>query len=311
MIITVTLNPAIDKTAQVKKLECNGLNRLNNVMIDVGGKGINVSKAIKELGGKSFCTGFVAGNNGEFIEKKLDEIKLDYQFIHVNGNTRMNLKVLDEDMNLTELNEVGDEISTEDLNRFKNNLINMTSKGDIVVLSGSVPSNVPSDIYKELTNLLKLKGAKVILDADGDLFVNGIEAGPNLIKPNKYELCKYFKVSEEISDLQLIEHTKKLLNKGIEMIVISLGSKGAIFITKDNVACVSGLKIKAHSSVGAGDSMVGSLAYSMEQNYDFISLIKWSVATSAGAVMTQGTKAPNLDIIKKLYDKVEINFIEK
>lgn len=111
MIITVTLNPAIDKTAQVETMVPNGLNRLSNVMLDVGGKGINVSKAIKELGGESICTGFIAGSNGKWIENQLDQLGLKYKFVNVDGNTRMNLKVLDKEMNLTELNETGQEIS--------------------------------------------------------------------------------------------------------------------------------------------------------------------------------------------------------
>lgn len=311
MIITVTLNPAIDKTAQVDTMVANGLNRLNHVILDVGGKGINVSKAIKELGGQSICTGFIAGDNGTWIEKKLDEMGLESKFRHVDGNTRMNLKVLDHDMNLTELNEVGNEISAEDLQALKSELLAMTFAGDTVVLAGSVPKGVPKTIYKELITLLKEKGAKVILDADGDLFTEGIEAGPDLVKPNKYELCKYFNLSEDVSDLDLIENAKKLLYKGIHTVVISLGSKGAIFITHDEVACVPGLHINAHSAVGAGDSMVGALAYGMERNYELIPLIKLAVATSAGAVMTEGTKAPNYAIVEKLMREVEINFKER
>ena len=223
MIITVTLNPAIDKTAQVETMVPNGLNRLSNVMLDVGGKGINVSKAIKELGGESICTGFIAGSNGKWIENQLDQLGLKYKFVNVDGNTRMNLKVLDKEMNLTELNETGQEISQNDLSRFKEELLEMVKPDDMVVLSGSVPKGVPVTIYQELIILLKEKGVKVILDADGDLFTYGIEAGPNLIKPNKYELCKYFGLSEDVNEVELIDNARKLLYKGIETVVISLG----------------------------------------------------------------------------------------
>lgn len=308
MIITVTLNPAIDKTAQVETMVPNGLNRLSNVMLDVGGKGINVSKAIKELGGESICTGFVAGSNGEWIESELDRMGLKYSFVHVDGNTRMNLKVLDKEMNLTELNETGQEINSEDLSKFKEKLMDMVNPGDMVVLSGSVPKGVPTTIYRDLIVLLKEKGAKVILDADGDLFTYGVEAGPDLIKPNKYELCKYFGLSEDVNEIELIDNARKLLYKGIETIVISLGSKGAIFITSDEVAQVPGLDIIPHSAVGAGDSMVGALAYGISQNKELIPLIKLSVATSAGAVMTKGTKPPHISMVEMLMKEVEINF---
>lgn len=308
MIITVTLNPAIDKTAHVEKMVPNGLNRLNNIILDVGGKGINVSKAIKELGGKSTCTGFVAGSNGKWIEDKLDSLGLDYKFRHVEGNTRINLKVLDRDMNLTELNDAGDEIRENDLRYLKEDLLEMVKANDIVVLAGSVPSGVPVNIYQELIIMLKEKGAKVILDADGELFTHGIEAIPTLIKPNKYELCKYFNLSEDVSDVELVSHAKKLLYKGIETIVISLGSKGAIFITNEETAYVKGLNIIAHSAVGAGDSMVGALAYGISEELELIPLIKLAVATSAGAVMTKGTKAPNRSVVEMLMKEVEIDF---
>lgn len=308
MIITVTLNPAIDKTAQVEQMVPNGLNRLNNIILDVGGKGINVSKAIKELGGKSICTGFVAGSNGKWIEERLDSLGLDYKFYHVSGNTRINLKVLDHDMNLTELNDTGDQISENDLRYLKADLLDMVSANDIVVLAGSVPAGVPATIYQELITLLKEKGAKVVMDADGELFTNGIEAGPTLIKPNKYELCKYFGLSEDVSDVELVSHAKKLLYKGIETVVISLGSKGAIFITNEETAYVSGLDIIAHSAVGAGDSMVGALTYGISEGLELIPLIKLAVATSAGAVMTKGTKAPNRSVVEMLMKEVEIDF---
>lgn len=308
MIITVTLNPAIDKTAHVEKMVPNGLNRLNNIILDVGGKGINVSKAIKELGGKSTCTGFVAGSNGKWIEDKLDSLGLDYKFRHVEGNTRINLKVLDRDMNLTELNDAGDEIHENDLRYLKEDLLEMVNSNDIVVLAGSVPSGVPETIYQELITMFKEKGAKVILDADGELFTHGIEAIPTLIKPNKYELCKYFNLSEDVSDVELVSHAKKLLYKGIETIVISLGSKGAIFITNEETAYVKGLNIIAHSAVGAGDSMVGALAYGISEELELIPLIKLAVATSAGAVMTKGTKAPNRSVVEMLMKEVEIDF---
>lgn len=308
MIITVTLNPAIDKTAQVEKMTPNGLNRLNNIILDVGGKGINVSKAIKELGGKSICTGFVAGNNGKWIEEKLESLGLEYKFRHVQGNTRINLKVLDRDMNLTELNDTGDEIRENDLRYLKEELLEMTQPGDIVVLAGSVPAGVPVTIYQELTTLLKEKGAKVVMDADGELFTNGIEAGPTLIKPNKYELCKYFGLDESVSDVELVSNAKKLLYKGIETVVISLGSKGAIFITAEETAYVPGLKIIAHSAVGAGDSMVGALTYGISEGLELIPLIKLAVATSAGAVMTKGTKAPSRSVVETLMEEVNIEF---
>lgn len=308
MIISVTMNPAIDKTAQVEQMVAGGLNRLSNSMSDVGGKGINVSKAIKELGGESICTGFIAGSNGKWIQEQLDILGLKHDFIEVSGNTRVNLKVLDRDMNLTELNEIGDSVKEIDIKRLEEKLMDLVKEGDIVVLAGSVPVGVPTTIYYSLINEIKAKGAKVILDADGELFSEGIEAIPHVIKPNKYELCKYFKMDESCSNIDLASAARNLLYKGIEMIVISLGAKGAMFLTHEETAYVKGLQVITHSAVGAGDSMVGALANGYAQNLELVPLIKLAVATSSGAVMTKGTKAPNRAIVEMLMKEVEIEF---
>lgn len=311
MIVTVTFNPAIDKTIQVDELLVNKLNRLDNIITDVGGKGINVSKVIKELGGESLLTGFLAGNNGLWIEEELNKLGLNNHFKHIDGNTRVNLKILDRNMNLTELNEVGSEVMKEDLLGFENNLLTLVNNDDVVVFCGSVPKNVPKNIYASLITKVKNIGAKVILDADGELFDKAIEAGPLIIKPNRHELCKYFKLDEEVEDDVLIHQASKLLDKGIKLIVLSLGANGSVFITKDIIAKVDKIKVKTHSSVGAGDAMVGALAYGIINNFEIISLIKLAVATSVGAVMTKGTKAPNKSVIEELMNEVKIELIER
>lgn len=309
MIITVTMNPAIDKTALIKKFTVGGLNRLTNPISDMGGKGINVSKAIKALGGESLCTGFIAGENGQWIIQQLENMNIQHDFIKVEGNTRVNLKILDESMTLTELNEVGQKISKEDLELLIHKLNKLTQKDDIVILAGSVPLGIKHDIYAKMINDLKKKEVKVILDADGDLFKEGIEACPFLIKPNKYELCQYFNLNQNCSNDELIEKAKTLLTKGIQVIVISLGSKGAIFLTNHQTIFVKGINVKAHSAVGAGDSMVGAIAYGLSQNFDLDPLIRLAVATSAGAVMSEGTKPPTRDVVDSLVSLVKIESI--
>jgi 1-phosphofructokinase len=306
MIITVTLNPAIDKTAQVDTFVTGGLNRLENVIVDVGGKGINVSKAIKALGGTSLVTGFIAGSNGEWIEKEVANKGLQSNFETIAGNTRINLKVLDKDMNLTELNEAGAPVQKEDIEHITEKIVSLVQPGDIVVLSGSVPPNTPKDIYASLIKEIKEKLAKVILDADGDLFAQGIEAGPNIIKPNTHEICKYFNLPEDTHEVEVISKAKTLLYKGISLIALSMGSKGAVFITADETIVAPGLKIRANSSVGAGDSMVGALAYGLDTDMELIPLIKMAVATSAGAVMTEGTNPPTKEVIDMLIKEVTL-----
>ncbi len=309
MIITVTLNPAVDKTAEVQEIHVNGLNRLENIVTHAGGKGINVSKTLKYLNTESVATGFIAGSNGTFITTVLDELGIRHDFTNTNGNTRVNLKVLDKDMNLTELNEVGPTISSEEMTELMSKVSNLITQGDVVVLSGSAPKGVPSAIYYVIGEMCKNKGAKVVLDADKDLFHEGVQGIPTLIKPNKYELYQYFEITSEISDKELIEKTRVFIERGIEYVAISMGSQGAYFLSKDKTYKVEGLKVKAHSSVGAGDAMVAALTLGLEQKMSFEEMIRLAVATSAGAVETKGTAPAKINRIEELKKQVKIEEI--
>lgn len=312
MIVTVTMNPAIDKTACVDELLVGELNRLQQVISNPGGKGINVSKTIHALKGDSLATGFIAGSNGHYIVDFLNQSGISNDMVEVDGNTRVNLKVLNKHMVLTELNEIGPSISSDAIQALIDKIEKHIDKGDILVLSGSVPQGVPCDIYAKITRLAKNKGVDVILDADESLFEEAIKENPTIIKPNKYELCKHYKISEEISTEKVIELGRELLiqNK-IELCVISLGEAGALFIKQDECAIVNGLKIKIHSSVGAGDAMVAALAYARQEQFTFEKTIRLAIATSAGACMTEGTAPADLDIINELMNRVEITMMKE
>lgn len=163
MIITVTFNPAIDKTAEVEELKVGGLNRLSNVMQDAGGKGVNVSKTIKAFGGETLCTGFLAGSAGEYIDHTLKDLHINTNFVWVEGMTRTNLKVLDKDMELTELNEAGPLIGEVEVEQLKQKICELCKNDSIVVLSGNVSKGVDTNIYYELINEIKKSGSRVVL----------------------------------------------------------------------------------------------------------------------------------------------------
>lgn len=306
MIITLTMNPAIDKTAVVNELVVGGLNRLEQVISNAGGKGINVSKAICALSGKSLAMGFIAGSNGKFITDTLTALDIAYDMVEVNGNTRVNLKVLNKNMELTELNEVGDDIREAQLQELIVKLLCSVKANDYVILSGSVPKGVPKDVYASLIHKIKEKGGKVILDADGALFVNGVKAIPTVIKPNVHELCEYFGVAETLDQDTLIHMGQQFLTVGVEQVVISMGKEGAIFLQGEEVAIAKGLQVKAHSSVGAGDAMVAGIAYALEKQTSFEEMIKIAMAASAGAVMSEGTNPAPKDVVEELMKQVAI-----
>ncbi len=311
MIITITMNPAIDKTSYVDQLNVGGLNRLEKVNSTPGGKGINVSKTIAQLGGVSIASGFLAGSNGAYIQNCLTSLAIENDMVYVDGETRVNLKVVDKEKELTELNEVGPLISEEKCDMLCAKVLSLAQVDDIVVLSGSVPQGVAKSIYATLCKQLKAKGVKVILDADGELFELGIKENPNVIKPNKYELCKYFDVSETISDEKVASYAKQLLNKGMDLVVVSMGKEGAMFVDAQHSVRVGGLTINAQSSVGAGDAMVAALAYAMDKQLVFEEMVTLAVATSAGACESKGTQPASLPRVQQLMQQVTIKKVEE
>lgn len=310
MIVTVTMNPAIDKTVDIESLERGGLNRIQHVELDAGGKGINVSKTIHALGGKSVATGFIAGNSGNIIRGVLDQWQIANDFIEVSGETRTNTKVFEKSGELTELNEPGPTVEEKDIKALLDKLEGYAGQDTLFVLAGSVPQGVPKDIYCKITELVHQKGAKVLLDADGELFTKALKAVPDIIKPNRVELEQYAGMDYIASEQELLSAAEKLMEKGIGTVAVSMGKSGAMFLMKDCKVKCPGLKVKAHSTVGAGDAMVAALSYSWSEGKSAEDTVKMCMAVSAGAVTTIGTKPPSMDVVSSLLEQVVLEEVK-
>lgn len=309
MIITVTMNPAIDKTVEIDQLLPGGLNRIRKVEYDAGGKGINVSKTIRELGGTSIATGFLGGNAGKTIQSVLDEKEIGNDFIQVDGETRTNTKVFEKNGAVTELNEPGPVISEDQIHALLQKLEGYADDHTLFVLAGSIPAGVDRNIYAEITRLVHKKGAKVLLDADGELFRNSLEAVPDIIKPNRVELEEYAGFDYRASLEELLDLARKIRQKGIGTVAVSMGKSGAMLVKDDYEVRCPALSVKAHSTVGAGDAMVAALAYSWDQGLDDDALTRLCIAASAGAVTTIGTKPPTRELVDQLAEQVIIERI--
>ena len=311
MIITVTLNPALDKTIEIDQFKIDTVNRIVATRVDAGGKGINVSKVIVELKHKSTALGFLGGSSGTQIKNYLENLNIDNNFLTVKGETRTNIKIFDKIFNThTDINENGPSLEQQDITNIKEKIMEYCSDDSIVVLSGSVPSGVSTSIYGDIIKNVKSKGGKVILDAEGELLMQGIKAGPYMVKPNIDELEKAFGMSINSED-EVIETAKKILEYGVKYVVISLGSEGSIFISCDKVAKVKGIKVQVKSTVGAGDSMVAALAVAIQEDYSFEQAIKLACATSTANVMTEGTQTGRFVDIERLKSQIIINYITK
>lgn len=310
MIITLTLNPAVDKTVEINNFAIGNVNRISSMRLDAGGKGINVSKVIKTLGGTSKALGLLAGGAGRFIIDYLDGERIGNDFVFINGETRTNLKIVDKvNHTNTDVNEIGPEVSIEDIYLVRDKLIKVMTKDDIVVFSGSIPKNIPISIYADLINEVNKCGARAVLDADGEILKAGVMAGPYLVKPNIHELERMFNV--KIDDIDIaIEYSRKLLGYGVKQVALSLGSDGAVFINENLMVKAKGIKVDVISTVGAGDSMVAALTYSLHEGLDFESAVRLAVATGTANVMTSGTEPASLEIIRDLEKKVVLEYIK-
>lgn len=311
MIVTVTMNPAIDKTVEIDSLLPGGLNRIKKVEYDAGGKGINVSKTLRELGGESIATGFLGGNAGKTIESVLKQKNIRNDFLWVEGETRTNTKVFEKNGSVTELNEPGPIIREEQIEAFLEKLSGYADEKTLFILAGSIPSGVDKNIYGKIIRMVHEKGAKVLLDADGELFCNALEAVPDIIKPNCVELKEYAGLSGEASDEELLKLAEELLNKGIETAAISMGKDGAMIVRQGYRVKCPALSVKAHSTVGAGDAMVAALAYSWDKKMGNEETVRLCMAASAGAVTTIGTKPPAKELVDTLAAQVIIETLGK
>ncbi len=305
MIVTVTFNPAVDKTVEIERLERGGLNRIKRIELDVGGKGINVSKTIRELGGESIAVGFLAGNTGRMIERALGEMGIRTDFIYVDGETRTNTKVIEADGVVTELNEAGAAIDRGKIDALLEKLEGYADENALFVLAGSVPSGVDKMIYADIIRLVHKKGACVLLDADGELFKNALEACPEMIKPNREELEEYVGHKCENTG-ELVQAAGRLSRKGIGLVAVTMGSDGAIIAKGDCVVKSRALSVEAHSTVGAGDAFVAALAYAWENGIGDDEMMRLCMAASAGAVTTVGTKPPAKELVERLKKEVVV-----
>jgi len=304
MVITVTLNPAMDKTLTIVDFTIGDVNRVSKLRYDIGGKGINVSKVLKNFGIESTCTGFLGGIWKETFQAELTKRKINNSFINISHDTRTNTKIVDSiNETYTDVNEPGPNISKVEMDEFLIKFKSLCGPSDIVVLSGGVSPSISKDIYRKLIKTAKEKGSFVILDADGELLKEGIKEKPNIIKPNEHELEILLNKTLDTEE-EIIREAKKLIDSGIGSVLISRGHKGAIYVTgKDTLYC-NGLKVPVKSTVGAGDSMVAALVYSKINNFNNENTLKYAVASGTAAVCLEGTEACDLshviEFIKKL-----------
>lgn len=300
MIYTVTFNPSLDYVVAVDNFETGKINRTDKEAIFAGGKGINVSMVLKELGVESIALGFVAGFTGVELEKRLQEQGIRTDFITVEGGlTRINIKMRSADE--TEINGQGPVVSDEKLAELFQKIEQLRTE-DILVISGSVCQGVPQSVYADLVRRCKQRNIRVVVDASSVLLWNVLEYGPYLIKPNKDELEDLFYRDIETKE-EVIFYAKELQNRGAKNVLVSLGKDGAVLVADDGqLYKCEAPKGEAINSVGAGDSMVAGFLAGYMETGDYEKALRLGVYAGSATAFSEGL-ARKEDIDKFVLNK--------
>lgn len=285
MINTITLNPSLDYIVKVNNFKANELNRSESEQIYAGGKGINVSIVLKNLGVDNTALGYVAGFTGDEILRQIKEHGVDCDFVKLNkGSSRINVKLKSDGE--TEINGSGPDISEEDLKSLYGKISNL-GKGDFLILSGSIPKSIPDDIYENIMKTLLDSGVEFIVDATKDLLLKVLKYRPFLIKPNHHELAEMFNV-EIKGDEDIIKYGKKLQEMGAKNVLISMAGDGAILLPENGEPVKREVpKGVLKNSVGAGDSMVAGFLAGYLKNHDINEAFKMGVATGSASAFSE------------------------
>ena len=269
MIYTVTFNPSLDYIVSMNGFELGRTNRTTGEQMFPGGKGINVSIVLGNLGIENTALGFTAGFTGEQIEREVQKIGLRTDFIHIEeGFSRINVKLKDYDG--TEINGMGPEIGKMHVKELFGKLDRLGA-GDILVLAGSIPKSLPDSIYSDILGRLQDKGVLFVVDATRDLLLNVLQYKPFLIKPNNYELGEIYDVTLETRE-EVVPYARKLQEKGARNVLVSMAGQGAVLVDEKNaVHTLAAPQGKLVNAVGAGDSMVAGFVagWTKQQDYDY------------------------------------------
>lgn len=305
MIYTVTLNPSIDYIVHVDGLQLGELNRMRSDLKLPGGKGINVSRILSRLGVENTALGFLGGFTGNFLKETLAAEKITTDFIQVAGDTRINIKLKHGEE--TEINGQGPAIAPEEADELCRKLDSLAA-GDVVVLSGSVPSSLGDRYYDRLIEACSRTGARFVLDTTGDAVLRGVSHRPLLIKPNHHELAEMFNV--EINSIgQIIDYGKKLQEQGAEHVLVSMAGDGAVLITKEGVYRSNVPQGTVRNSVGAGDSMIAGFVGAWARGGDVMEAFATGVA--CGSATAFSDDLAEAELIHKLRKQVEIEIIQE
>lgn len=306
MILTVTLNAAIDKRYVVEGYQVGQVNRVKECSYVPGGKGLNVSKPAAIYGAEVVATGFVGGHSGNYIEDSLKPFGIKSEFYHVEAESRSCINIWDEINHVqTEFLEPGFTLTEKEFEGFEEKFRTLVTDAKVVTMSGSVPKGLDGTAYQRLVKIGKKAGKQVILDTSGKLLEMGIQAAPTLIKPNIDEIRMLTgKTCNDIAEI--IDAAKEIHKNGVKIVAVSLGADGSLAVGEEGTFRAEVPKIDAVNTVGCGDSMIAGFAVGMEEGLSLPEMLKKASAISAAAAMREETGFFVMQDMEKLLPEIKI-----
>jgi 6-phosphofructokinase 2 len=309
LIATITLNPSLDQHITVDGLVMDGTNRWSRLHRYAGGKGIDVSRAIHEMRGRTIAYGFIGGPVGRAVEILLDEEEVPFSFTPVHRETRTNFIITDSRTGRqTRIDAPGPRISKDEFERFQRKMLRMRPSPELIVVGGSLPPGIPNDVYYSIIMEAKAFGVRTILDSDGQWLAEGIKAQPYLVKPNVREAEEL--LGRELPDEDaIIKAALDIVDMGVEIAVISRGSEGIIAATNSEVLAAIPPEVKVKSAVGAGDCTIAGLALKLANEESLTSACRLAVALGTAAALTPGTELARRADVVELLPQVKVKKI--
>lgn len=304
MIYTVTLNPVLDRTISVPEIILNQVLRATSVRLDLGGKGLNVSRALNALGATSVAMGFIGGATGVYLEQGLGELSIPTDFVHIQGDTRTNTVIIDKDAERhIKVNEPGPTIRPVEQAALIDKIYNKTQPDDYWAFCGSLPPSVESDYYARLITMVQSKGARAILDASGEALRIGCKAAPYLVKPNAIEAEEATGISVR-GEGEAYRATLVLLVQGIKLVALSMGSEGLLLAAQECAVHVKPPRVPVKNTVGAGDATLAGLIWSLSQGLSLETTACWGVAAGTAAAMQDGVCVGTRSEVETLFKQI-------
>jgi len=306
-ITTITINPAIDQTVAIPNFSAGRVNRVQDFRSDAGGKGVNVAAFLADYGLPVTATGFLGQENSHLFERFFSQKKITDRFVRIAGSTRTGIKIIDEvKQETTDINFPGQAPTPADIQMLLKIIDELSTGCRWFVIAGSIPAGTSADIYRKMVTAISQKGGQVALDASGEGFRQAVTAVPALVKPNIDELQEFCGQPLNTQE-EAIGAARRLLDLGLQTVVVSMGEKGALFIERDAAVRAIPPQVQVKSTVGAGDAMLSGMVAGKIENRSLKACAQLATAFSVIAVTTIGAGLPSAESLESIAGQVQLH----